>query len=318
MSGPVHDLGRRAWQVTPPLECVPNFSEGRDRAVLDALREAGGSVPGSALLDVHADRSHHRSVFTLAGRPDAVADAAFRMVEVAVERIDMRAHRGEHPRIGAADVVPFVPLEGGDMADAVQVAEATAARIARELGVPVYLYGEAARRPDRETLARIRRGGFEGLSGAVTSDPDRAPDVGPPRLHATAGASCVGARDVLVAFNVFLDTADVTVAKAIAREIRASSGGLPAVQALGFRVEGRAQVSMNLLDVDVTPPVVAFREIRHRAGARDVGIDRSEIVGLVPARALSEAEAREIRLEASREQKILEWRIAEELGRGER
>lgn len=300
--------------MTPLLECVPNFSEGRDKAVLEALREAGGSVEGAALLDVHADRFHHRSVFTLAGHPDAVAEAAFRMVRVAVDRIDLRSHRGEHPRIGAADVVPFVPLKGIEMFDAVAVAEATGDRIVRELGVPVYLYGEAAGRPERETLATIRRGGFEGLLEAVESDPGRAPDLGPARLHPSAGAISVGARDVLVAYNVFLGTDDVEAARAIARGIRSSSGGLPALQALGFRVEGRAQVSMNLLDVDRTPPVAAYREIRRRAEAKGVEVDRSEIVGLVPERALSAEDAREIRMEGSREERLLERRIAEALG----
>jgi glutamate formiminotransferase len=305
--------------MNPLLECVPNFSEGRDDAVLDALREAGGSVQGTALLDVHADRFHHRSVFTLAGDPEGLAEAAFRMVRVAVDRIDLRSHRGEHPRIGAADVVPFVPLRGMEMPDAVAVAEATGERIARELGVPVYLYGEAARRPGRRVLAAIRRGGFEGLSESVETDPARAPDIGPARLHPSAGATSVGARGILVAYNVFLGTEDVKAARAIAREIRSSSGGLPALQALGFRVEGRSQVSMNLLDVDRTPPVAAFREIRRRAAALEVEVDRSEIVGLVPERALSVEDAREIRLEGSREERLLERRIEEELkvGRGD-
>lgn len=300
--------------MTPLLECVPNFSEGRDEAVLDALRSAGRSAEGAALLDVHADRFHHRSVFTLVGEPDAVAAAAFRMVRVAVDRIDLRSHRGEHPRIGAADVVPFVPLREIEMSDAVAVAEATGERVARELGVPVYLYGEAARRPERRTLAAIRRGGFEGLSESVETDPGRAPDLGPSRLHSTAGATSVGARDVLVAYNVFLGTEDVEAARAIAREIRSSSGGLPGLQALGFRVEGRAQVSMNLLDVDRTPPVAAFREIRRRAAEMEVEVDRSEIVGLVPERALSVEDAREIRLKGSRTERLLEQRIADELG----
>lgn len=299
--------------MTPLLECVPNFSEGRDEAVLDALREAGGSVEGGALLDVHADRFHHRSVFTLAGHPDAVAEAAFRMVRVALDRIDLRSHRGEHPRIGAADVVPFVPLRGMEMSDAVSVAASTGERIARELGVPVYLYAEAARRPERRTLSAIRRDGFEGLSESVETDPGRAPDFGAARLHPSAGATSVGARDVLVAYNVFLDTDDVEAARAIARQIRSTSGGLPALQALGFRVEGRAQVSMNLLDVDRTPPVAAFREIGRRAAEMGVEVDRSEIVGLVPERALSAEDAREIRLEGSREERLLERRIAEEL-----
>lgn len=296
------------------VECVPNFSEGRDERVLAALVRAAESVPAARVLDLHRDGWHHRSVLTLAGEPGAVAEAAFRSVQAAVRLIDLRRHTGEHPRIGAADVVPFVPLEGADMARCVELAEATGRRIADQLGVPVYLYGEAARRPERRALVSIRRGGFEGLSRAIRSDRTRAPDLGPPRLHPTAGATAVGARPVLVAYNVLLDTDRVEVAREIAGEIRASSGGLPAVQALGFLVEGRAQVSTNLRDVDRTPPAAVFDAVRERARAREVEVAASEIVGLVPERALPPDPAARLRLREPVEPHVLERRLAEELG----
>ncbi len=295
-------------------ECVPNFSEGRDEAVVAELARAADSVPGAAVLDVHRDASHHRSVITLAGEPAAVAEAAFRSVQAATRLIDLRSHAGEHPRIGAADVVPFVPLEGVSMERCVELARATGRRIAGELDVPVYLYGEAARSPERRTLAAIRRGGFEGLARAIRTDGSRAPDLGPARLHPTAGATAVGARPVLVAYNVLLDTDRVEVAREIAREIRASGGGLPAVQALGFSVDGRAQVSTNLLDVDTTPPVAVFDEVRERAARRGLEVAGSEIVGLIPARALPPDPERRLRLGEPAGPHVLERRIEEALG----
>jgi len=298
----------------PLVECVPNFSEGRDAGVLEALAAALRSVPGAGLLDVHADASHHRSVFTLAGRPGAVAEAAYRAARVAVERIDLRRHRGEHPRIGAVDVVPFVPLRGASMELCVELAERTGSRIADELGVPVYLYARAARRPGRERLAGIRAGGFEGLREAVRRDPDRRPDFGPPRLHPGAGATAVGARPILVAYNVLLESGEVEPAKRIARRIRASDGGLPAVQALGFLVDGRAQVSTNLLDVDRTPPLAVFEAVRREAVREGVAVAGSEIVGLVPERALPGGAEERLRLEGPAARHVLERRLEAVLG----
>lgn len=298
------------------VECVPNFSEGRNDRVIGAIVRAADSVPGAAVLDLHRDRWHHRSVLTLAGEDGAVAEAAMRSVQAAVRLIDLRRHVGEHPRIGAADVVPFVPLEAGGMDRCIELAVETGERIARGLGVPVYLYGRAARRPDRRTLTGIRRGGYEALMEAVRDDPDRAPDLGPAWLHPTAGATAVGARPVLVAYNVLLDTDRVDVAREIARAIRASNGGLPDVQALGFAVEGRAQVSTNLLDVDVTGPAGVFEAVRDRAARAGVSVAGSEIVGLVPERALPPDPVTRLALSEPVEPHLLERRLEAVLGSG--
>src|SRR5690348_10576463 len=246
---------------SPLVECVPNFSEGRDREVLDALRHALTGVPGVTLLDVQADPSHHRSVFTLVAPPEAALEAAFRAARVAREKIDLTRHSGEHPRMGATDVIPFVPVRDVTMDECVALARRLGERLGRELEIPVFLYAKAAARPERERLPDVRKGEFEGLRERIGADPSADPDSGPKRVHPTAGATAVGARPFLVAFNVYLDSADVSLAKEIAKRIRTSSGGLPAVQASGFEVGGKAQVSMNLLDVDVTPPAVVFDAI---------------------------------------------------------
>ena len=270
----------------PLVECVPNFSEGRNPETIDALRAALLSVPGVQLLDVHADASHNRSVFTFVAPPDAVVEAALRAMRVATERIDLTKHRGEHPRMGATDVVPFVPVRDVTMEQCVALARRLAERAAAELNIPIYLYAKAATRPDRERLPDLRAGEFEGLGGRIGKDAAADPDFGPRRMHRTAGATAIGARPILVAFNIYLDTGDVSVAKDIARRIRASSGGLPAVQASGFEVDGRAQVSTNLLDIDTTSPAAVFAEVEREARQRGVGILRSEVVGLAPERAL--------------------------------
>jgi len=240
------------------VECVPNFSDGRNQAVLDALREAIARVAGVRLLDIQADASHHRSVFTFVAPPDAAVEAAFRAMQVATARIDLTTHRGEHPRMGATDVVPFVPVRGVTMDDCVQLARQLAERVGRELAIPVFLYARAATRPERERLPDIRKGEFEGLRERIGTDPAGDPDFGPKRIHPTAGATAIGARPFLVAYNIYLEATDVGLAKAIAKRIRTSSGGLPAVQASGFLVDGQAQVSMNLLDIDVTSPAAVF------------------------------------------------------------
>src|SRR5438128_7676631 len=207
----------------PLVECVPNFSEGRNSATLDALRAAITSVLGVRLLDVQADPSHNRSVFTLVARPAAAAEAAFRAMRVATDRIDLSKHQGEHPRMGAADVVPFVPLEGSTMEDCIVLARALGARVGKELEIPVFLYERAASRPDRENLADVRRGEFEGLRDEIGKNPNRTPDFGPSRIHATAGATAIGARPFLVAYNVYLgDKSNVQVAKDVARAVRGS------------------------------------------------------------------------------------------------
>lgn len=296
------------------IECVPNFSEGVDERVIGALVRAANSVPAAAVLDVHRDRWHHRSVLTVAGEPGSVAEAAFRAVQAATRLVDLRRHTGQHPRIGAADVVPFVPLEGVGMSRCVEIARATGRRIAEQLGVPVYLYAEAALRAGRRDLTEIRRGGFEALREAIRSDPARAPDLGPPRLHPTAGGTAVGARRLLVAYNVLLETDRVEVAREIAREIRSSGGGLPDVQALGFSVSGRAQVSTNLLDVDTTPPAAVFDAVRARADDRGVRVAGSEIVGLVPARVLPTDPEERLMLREPAGPHLLERRLEEALG----
>lgn len=302
-------------KAIPLIECVPNFSEGRDPGVLGALTEAIESVRGARLLDRHADPHHHRSVFTIAGAPESVLAAAFRAVRTAVQQIDMREHRGAHMRIGAADVVPFVPLGAAPMSTCIELARRLGQIVADQLEVPVYLYGDAARGTLRPTVAALRRPQFEGLGDRIGTDPEFAPDFGPAHLHPTAGATAVGARCLLVAYNIVLASADVGLAESIARTIRASSGGLAFVQARGFRVGGMAQVSMNLLDIDVTPPVVVFdlvQQLAHRAG---VAIGSSEFVGLVPERAVP-AHARErLRLNHAAEPRMLERRLTATFGR---
>ena len=291
------------------VECVPNFSEGRDPAVLAALRAAIVAVPGVHLLDVQTDASHHRSVFTLVAPPQAAVDAAFGAVRVATERIDLTKHRGEHPRMGATDVVPFVPVRDVTMDDCVALAAQLAERVGRELQIPVYLYARAARRPERERLPDIRKGEFEGLRDRIGRDPAADPDYGPRRIHPSAGATAIGARPFLVAFNVYLDTPDVTAAKEIARQIRESSGGFPAVQASGFLVDGRAQVSMNLLDIDETPLTKVVEEIERQAEKRRVTVVKSEIVGLIPERAVLSAAADRLKLAGDPAAHLLEAKI---------
>lgn len=285
------------------IECVPNFSEGRDPATIDALRSAIAGVAGVQLLDVQTDASHNRSVFTFVAPPDAAVAAALAAMRVATQRIDLTTHSGEHPRMGATDVVPFVPVAGVTMEECVALARRLGEQAAKELEIPVFLYARAAARPDRVLLPDVRKGEFEGMRGRKLD-----PDFGPDRVHPTAGATAIGARPFLVAFNVYLDTQDITIAKSIAKEIRTSSGGLPGVQASGFIVDGLAQVSMNLLDIDITSPAVVFHAIKYRAEKRGVGIQKSEIVGLLPERALIGAAETALQLTNAREH-VLESKI---------
>ena len=300
----------------PLVECIPNFSEGRDSAKIDALEHAVRSVSGAALLDRTSDPDHNRSVLTFAGPPEAVATAALRAVEKAVELIDLRAHRGEHPRIGAADVVPFVPVDGVTMEDCVRLAEQVGAEIWSRLKVPVYLYESAARRPERVNLENIRRGQFEALQAEMGTVPARDPDIGAPVLHPTAGATVVGARKFLIAYNINLGTPDVTIAKQIAKTIRFSSGGLRHLKALGLRLESRnlAQVSMNLTDFEETPMHVVFEAVEREAAHYGVEVVGSEIIGLVPKKAIEMAAAHFLRFENFHPGLILENRLAAENG----
>jgi len=270
--------------VGPLIECVPNFSEGRDASTVSAIRQAIESVPGVMLLRWEMDEDHNRSVITFAGPPEAVAEAAFCGIAEAVKRIDLRRHSGVHPRIGAADVVPFVPLEGASMQDCVAIAHATGQRVWERLGVPVYFYEAAAVNADRAPLENCRRGGFE--------NPALAPDLGGPELHVSAGACVIGARKLLIAFNVNLDTQDLGVAEAIARKLRASSGGLPFLKAIGRPLASRklVQVAMNLTDFEQTSMHQVFDAVRAEAAALNVPIAGTQIVGLVPRKAIERCE----------------------------
>ena len=295
------------------VECVPNFSEGRRKEVVDAIAQAIASVPGVRVLDRQMDADHNRSVITFVGDRTAVAQAAFRGAQKAVELIDMSMHHGEHPRVGALDVLPFVPIAGVTMDDCVALARSVGKRIADELQVPVYLYEAAATRPDRRALPDVRRGEYEGLKAEIETNPDRTPDFGPRRLHPTAGACIVGARPVLIAWNVNLRTADIRVAKRIAKAIRESDGGLPAVRAKGFELadRGLVQVSMNMVDYRKTSLVQAFEAIRSRAAKEGVEIAESEIVGLVPLDALIDGATQYFKLARFHREQILETRLWE-------
>jgi glutamate formiminotransferase len=297
----------------PIVECVPNFSEGRDRAVVESLASAIAGVSGVRVLDIEMDADHNRSVITCAGAPEAVVDAAVAAARVAVNRIDLTRHQGVHPRIGALDVLPFVPIEGVNLEDCAALAWRAGLRLWEELGVPVYFYEAAAKRPERRRLEDVRRGQFEGLREAALTDPARRPDAGGPGLHPTAGATAVGARKVLIAWNINLDTDDVETARAIARAIRASSGGLPCVKALGVRLASRgvAQVTMNLTDFETTPMHVVYEAVRREAKARGAGILSSEIIGLMPRKAIEMAAAHFLKFENFRAETVLERRLEE-------
>lgn len=293
------------------VECVPNFSEGRDQETIEAIVRAISAVSGVRVLDVKSDIDHNRTVVTFVGEPEATEEAAYRAVEKAAELIDMEQHRGEHPRLGAADVIPFVPIAGVTMETAVTLARRLGERIGRELNIPVYLYEEAATRPDRWNLADVRRGEYEGLKAEIETNPDRAPDFGPARLG-RAGATVVGARPPLVAFNVYLGTEDVEIARAIARAVRHSSGGLRYVKALGLLVEGQAQVSMNLTDYRRTPIHRVVEMIRREAARYGVSVVRSEVIGLIPGEALVDAARFYLQLDGFSTGQILENRLAAE------
>jgi glutamate formiminotransferase len=293
------------------IECVPNFSEGRRKDVVDKIVHSIRSVPGTKVLDVESDPDHNRSVITYTGTRESVGESAFRGARAALELIDLTKHKGEHPRMGALDVLPFIPVQGATIDDCIEIANRTAARIAKELKVPCYMYEAAAKRPDRRNLENVRRGQFEGLREAILTDDNRYPDYGPRMLHPTAGATAVGARMPLVAFNVNLRSTDVNVAKDIAKKIRASSGGMPHVKALGFTLQdkGMVQVSMNLTDYTVTPISKVFDAIRAEADARGVEIANGEIIGLIPLDAVCDLAARFLKLEGFTSRQILEKRI---------
>ncbi len=300
------------------VECVPNFSEGRRPEVIDAIRAAIAEVPSVVILDVSSDSSHNRTVMTLVVAVEHAVAAAFAGIREARERIDLNHHQGEHPRMGAADVVPFIPLEGATMEDCIALAGALGERVGRELEIPVFLYERAARRPERENLADVRRGEFEGLRDEIGTNPARDPDYGPPHIHPTFGAVAIGARPFLVAFNVYLGpAANLPVAKEVAKAVRGSSGGLRYVKGLGLEVEGQAQVSMNLVDTERSPVHRAFEMVKMEAAARGVAVTWSEIVGLVPQTVLDAAAVRHLQLDRFQADQILDRRLREAVSGGE-
>ncbi|NPA26953.1 MAG: glutamate formimidoyltransferase [Chloroflexi bacterium] len=293
------------------VECVPNFSEGQRLDVVAAIAAAMARVPAARVLDIHTDADHNRSVITCAGEPRAALEAAYQGIAEAARRIDLTQHQGQHPFIGAADVVPFVPLEDMTMDEAVALARELGQRVGNELGLPVYLYAEAALRPERRALENIRRGGYAALRAGIGRDPRWEPDFGPARVG-PAGAVVIGARDFLIAFNVYLTTDDVTIAKRIARAVRHSSGGLRYVKALGMKVRGLAQVSMNLTNFRRTPIARVVELIRREAQRYGVTIHHSELVGLAPMDAFLDAARWYLQLDDFRgAEQVLEPRLTE-------
>lgn len=294
------------------IQCVPNFSEGRREAVINQIVQAIVDVEGITLLDVKPDADHNRTVVTFVGDAAAVTEAAFCGAAKATELIDMEQHRGQHPRMGATDVVPFVPLVGATMEDCQAIALTVGERIGRELDIPVYLYERSARTPARRNLADVRRGEYEGIRAEIADNPARTPDFGPNRMHSTAGATAVGARPPLIAFNVNLDTSDVSIAKAIAKTVRESSGGLPAVKGLGMMLEAtnQAQISMNMVDFNVTGLHTVFEAIKLEAAKHKVGVANSEIIGLLPAQALIDIAVHSLSLKDFSPAQVLELKLA--------
>ena len=293
------------------VECVPNFSEGRRPEVIEVIRQAI-SLPGVTILDQHSDADHNRTVITLAGEPEAIEQAAFAGIAKAAELIDLNLHRGEHPRIGATDVCPFVPVSGVSMEECVAIARRVGERVGSELNIPVYLYESAATRPERVNLENIRRGEYEKLKDEIGANPDRAPDFGPARVG-PAGATVIGARPFLIAYNAYLNTSDVNIAKEIAKAIRHSSGGLRYVKALGLEVEGKAQVSMNLTDFRKTPIFRVVEMIRREAARHGCSIVKTELVGLIPQAALIDAAQWYLQIDDLTPDQVLENRIGETL-----
>jgi len=294
------------------VECIPNFSEGRDKKIIDAIVKEIKKVKNVSLLDVESDSDHNRSVVTFIGEPEAVKKAAFLLTAKAKELIDMNKHKGEHPRMGATDVIPFVPISDITMKECVELTKQLGKEIGDKLKIPVYLYAESATRPDRVKLPDIRKGEYEGLKEEIKTNPDKKPDFGPSELS-SAGATAVGARPPLIAFNVNLNTTDLQVANDIAKLIRESSGGFKAVQAKGFEIKerGLVQVSMNLLDYNVTSIFKVFDTIKEEAKKRGVEVVGSEVIGLVPMDALIDVAEHYLKIENFKKDQILEKRLSE-------
>ncbi len=293
------------------VECVPNVSEGRRGDVIDRLADAIRATEGVRLLDRTSDVDHNRSVFTYAGEPDAVLRATHALIDVAYREVDMKAHTGAHPRLGAVDVVPFIPLAGVTMEECVELAHRFGREVAERHQVPGYFYAKAAKTPERVRLPDIRKPEYEGLAALLETT--HVPDAGPNRMHATAGAIVVGARPFLIAFNIELDSTDLKLAQRIAKEIRESSGGLPAVQAKGFMLTDptRVQVSMNLLDHTVTSLATVWREVEARATAAGVKVLRGELIGLIPLDAVLQVTADSLKLEGFTRDRVIESHFLE-------
>jgi glutamate formiminotransferase / formiminotetrahydrofolate cyclodeaminase len=296
--------------TTPVIECIPNYSEARRPDVVEAIMNSITSVDGVTLLDRHSDLDHNRTVLTFVGPPDAVEKAAFRSIARASDLINLDQHTGEHPRIGATDVVPFVPISGITMQDCVQLARHLAKWVGEELNIPVYLYEEAATRPECTNLEYIRRGQYEALKLEMGKNPDRDPDFGPHHVG-TAGATVIGARQPLIAYNIYLTTDDISIANKIAKVIRFSSGGLRFVKALGMLVEGRAQISMNLTNYHKTPLALVVETVRREAARYGVMIHHAELVGLIPQAALVDAARWYLQLDQFKPEQVLEQKLSE-------
>ena len=295
------------------VESIPNFSEGRDPGVIETLKNTLVSVQGVSLLDQHRDVDHHRCVLSVAGSVESMEQAAFSVVAKASELINLEYHAGQHPRLGACDVLPFVPLSGSTMEQCVQLAQQVGARIGQELRMPVFLYEEACARPFRKRLEQIRKGGLEGLRKRMATDRAWSPDFGPAEPHPTAGVIVVGARYPLIAFNVLLQSHDVSLARDIARTIRTSNGGLPAVKAIGLELksQGYVQVSMNLTNYHQTPVHVAFEAVKRAAALQGVAVVKSEFVGLLPQEAFAQTEGHDLQVDALTQTQTLEHRLSQ-------
>ncbi len=294
----------------PIVECVPNFSEGRDPAVVDAIVNAIAAVAGVSVLAHESDRDHNRAVVTFAGPPQAAAQGAYQGIAEAVKRIDLSAHTGVHPRIGAADVVPFVPISGVTLTDCAALARATGEEVWKSLRVPVYLYEAAAINPQHVRLENLRRGGLPYLRDHIS---ERRPDIGEPVLHPTAGAVIIGARKLLIAFNIYLNSSNVAIAKEVARAVRESSGGLKGIKALGLPISSRglAQVSLNITDFELTSLFEIFEAVRRECHRLGTEIASSELIGLIPRRALEAAAAQFLKLENFSSDRVLEQRLSD-------
>lgn len=288
------------------VECVPNFSEGKDEKTINAIFDAAKSIKGVKVFELEFNRDHNRMLFTIVGDPKDVMNSAFESIKAATKLIDMNKHKGEHPRIGATDVVPFVPVTGVSMEECVEISNELAKKVGEELQIPVYMYEESAKRPEYRNLADIRVGEFEGLKESM-----KVPDYGPNHIHPTAGAVVIGARKYLVAFNVNLDTKDIQIGKDIASKIREKNGGLPGVKALGFDVDGMAQVSMNLVDFEKTNFDEAYRTIEKEAEKVGVKIKSSEIYGMIPLDSLVKAIKTTFKADTFKSDQILEKRLFE-------